>query len=210
MKCKKCNNTLLPKDRFCPNCGNNAVETTEKARHFPKKAIVILSSCLLLILLSVALYQIGLNAASPKKTVAAFKEAVRENDTEAISSLLQSSLNDWEFKKEDASLLLQYFKEHPNDKDMLFNRLDQKAEELEVKNSRAMFEEKHYAAISLQKKGKKWLLFPNYALLVTPAYIRVAVDKNDAKIFIGETVVEEKTKKTATNHMDHIQLVNMK
>ncbi|MEK3887604.1 TcaA second domain-containing protein [Bacillus sp. FSL K6-3431] len=196
MNCTKCKTSLNPNAVFCQNCGVAVEAPPAKKRAKPpflKKLVIILSACVTVILLGIVLYQIGLNAYSPEKTVATFREAINKNDVDTITSLLKSNSSTWDFKEDDADLLLTYFKDHPNDKDKLFNNLNHQAEQYKENSKYIELGEKHFANISLQRAGKKWLFFHNYSLLITPANISVAVDQDDAKIFIGEMEVEANT-----------------
>lgn len=152
----------------------------------------LLGSCLLIVVLCIVLYQIGLSASSPDKTVAAFKEAVKAKNESKIVSLLNSSTDNWKFKKADASELLSYLEDHPDMKDDLFTKLDRQAESF-TDDSIYMNNDETFASIHLKEDGKKWLFFHNYSLDVIPAYINITVNKDSAKIFVDNTEVETNT-----------------
>ncbi|WP_102272022.1 zinc ribbon domain-containing protein [Cytobacillus massiliigabonensis] len=196
MICKNCKTPLRAGAGFCSECGAQAEENNRQPliRPFSKKLLILIGTVILLIAAAAVLYIIGNNSSSPVKLVNEFKQAVNKKDAEKITSLLHSSVSDWTFQKSDAELLLAYFSEQTDDKNELFKRLDKEAAEYEENQEIYRFDDEPFAAIALKQEGKKWLFFHKYSLQVVPVYLRVKVNKDDAKIFINGKKIEDQTK----------------
>ncbi len=80
----------------------------------------------------------------------------------------------------------------------MFDRLDEQVEILQNRGDdadryAAQTNETPYATIMLKQEGRKWLLFPDYKLKVTPAYLNVTVNQDNAKLFLNDEEINSQT-----------------
>ncbi|WP_280772009.1 zinc ribbon domain-containing protein [Salipaludibacillus daqingensis] len=191
MKCKKCGAELPQNGEFCPECGTKAYEKQEhKKPLFTKLRITALSLSAIVIVALVVLYQVLANGVTPEQVVDDFQQAVSDSDAEALNSLIVSQVEDWSVDENDTEALLTYLEENQSDREYLFHSLDQ---HVELHNSgeedtnaaveRAL--EAPYASLALKQTGKRWLIFDEYSVVMTPSYLSVTTNEDNVQLLIN-------------------------
>ncbi|MEK3797385.1 zinc-ribbon domain-containing protein [Peribacillus sp. FSL H8-0477] len=196
MNCPNCGQTTEKHAEFCPACGYKLSNQRRKGRlPLRKNGIIIISISLFLILAAVIAYQTGKSASSPSKVVDSFHKALDAEDSTTVTKLLVSDVDGWKVKNKDSQKLLDYYKENSSDKDQLIRQLNEQAESAEAGRNTTIYRDEDYAVFSLKQDGKKWLLFDQYVITVTPVYLKVKVDQDNARILVdGKELTAKSTK----------------
>jgi uncharacterized membrane protein YvbJ len=149
-----------------------------------KKGVFIGSTILVLLVAGVVLYLVGNNMNAPEKKIAAFTDAVENNEVDALQGLLTSSDETFEINSENTAELLTYLNANPGLLQELEEKFTTQAEENETGNEA-------YASINLVTDGKNMLFFDDYQFEVTPGYIHPMANGEAIEFFINEEPAED-------------------
>ncbi|MGD6818081.1 zinc ribbon domain-containing protein [Metabacillus sp. 113a] len=201
--CKNCGNKMTSETEYCTNCGQSLQETISKQpapqraprQPMSKKTKVMAISIAAAAILFFGVYKLLDSMYSPVKTAEQFIQAIEKKDAKQIAEMIQHG--NAQLKTADAaqaSLWLSYLDNNPDLKDGLINSLTESAQTLESgsleNGGTAGFEE---SQIHLIPKGKKWMIFDEYAVYAQPVYIEVQVNEDDTLVQI-----DGKNEKTAS------------
>jgi len=192
MTCKKCGAELPQKGEFCSECGAKADGKQENKKPlFTRFRMTLLSLSAIGIVALVVLYQVAASAVTPEQVVNDFKQAVSDHDVEALTSLVVSEVEEWSVDDQDSEALLLYLNENQNDRDYLFTSLDQHAElhNSDESDPNAAVErviEAPNGSLALKQTGKRWMIFDDYSIVMTPIYLSVTTNEDNAKLFIND------------------------
>lgn len=135
------------------------------------------------ILLSTVFYFVGNNKFSADQQIAAFKEAVENNQVEDLQRLLITDAEEFVITEDNTAALITYLNDQKDKLDELLSKFQTQADDPE-KN-------KIYASIDLIADGKAWLFFNDYRFAVTPAYIHPMANNDMTEYQINETIAED-------------------
>lgn len=201
MKCRHCDHKVGRQKKFCPECGNNLLEEQKeikKKKPLRKKFIFLLSIGILIIVSAVVFYSIGKNKFTPENKLAAFQEAVKNNDVNELVELITPYKNSFEITTDNTAILLDYLNNNPQKYDQLIENLNQQLKSIESsKENTTINDDDTYATIRLTKKGKEWLLFDGYELAVIPAYIELSANQENIDFFVDNKKIATSSKEGA-------------
>lgn len=186
--CKKCGHELRENAKVCTNCGtpvdsnnNGDPKTKSTANQASKKPIDpkirkrnkligIIGGVILAVI--IALYLLGGNLSSPERTVDKIAEAVENNDASKLKSAIDTDISD-----DEANAYFEFINEKYDKKEFL-KELDQLNQGLKQFYS-GKISNGNLELLSVNKEGKKWLLFDNYKFVI-PKY-QVKVSENNSE-----------------------------
>ncbi|MBM0066630.1 TcaA 3rd/4th domain-containing protein [Alkalicoccobacillus gibsonii] len=125
-----------------------------------------------------------------------FENALNNEDAEALTTVLTSAYEDWDYETVDAEALFLYFQEDPSEKDALLNRLDEEMSMYEEDGEDAAsvihpaYQENNYGNITLTYEEGGMFSGGSYELLVTPAYISMHVENEELVFYLNEEEVK--------------------
>lgn len=128
--------------------------------------------------------------------LADFENALNNEDAEALTTVLTSPYEDWDYQTADAEALFLYFQEDPSEKDALLNRLDEEMSMYEEDGEDAArvihpaYQENNYGNITLTYEEGGMFSGGSYELLVTPAYISMHVENEELVFYLNEEEVK--------------------
>ncbi|ASK62841.1 hypothetical protein CFK37_12130 [Virgibacillus phasianinus] len=194
MKCKQCRNTIKGQKKFCPECGNNLSQQNETKIKKPlrKKLITFLTLGLIIIIAAVAFYSIGKNKFTPENKIAAFEEAVKNNNVNELMDLISPYNNSFEVTTDSTAILLDYLKSNPQKYNQIIENLNQQLKAMETSSEGKYI---NYATLKLTKKGKEWLFFDNYKLTVIPAFIELSANQENIDFYIDNKKIATSSEK---------------
>src|SRR5699024_9805317 len=152
----------------------------------PKKKMskmtkIAISSVAVLVVIVGAGYFVGNSIFSADKAIEKFEEAIDDGDSKAVSKLLNSK--DKDLKIDDSSVegFIDYYNDNPDELEDVVDHLTEQGE----KDGKS---DDGYA-INLKKDGKKFLVFDNYMMQVSPVYFDVYTNYADTEITLDDDVV---------------------
>lgn len=178
--CPKCGTQVREGQIFCSKCGYNlntrqvdvsqnecpiVYNNLQNNRPAMDKnlKIGIISICAVAAVF-IALFLLGSSLTKPSRVVSDFQKAVSSGNAKELSKILYCSDKRVSIDEKTVNPLLVYFKDNPS----YINRLVQN-----LNNSSA--DSKSLGSVFiLQNVGKKFLFFPDYRVVVKPAYIDVS------------------------------------
>lgn len=210
--CKKCGHEIKESNKFCEKCGT-PVETTQpnvekiqekyevKKEEKPKKVVdektrkkrlILGILALIIIILGFTGYKVGESLTSPDKVVEQFISAISNKDTETIVKMLKSTDRRMEITKENIKPFMDYLDENPSYYDKLSNSLlEQSNKKVIPAYSQDENRNKDKNIISLKKKGKKYLIYDNYEIVMQPYFLKIGTNNGNTKIFINDEEVDK-------------------
>lgn len=142
-------------------------------------------------------YVTQMNASSNgEELLTDFENALNNEDAEALTTVLTSAYEDWDYQTVDAEALFLYFQEDPSEKDALLNRLDEEMSMYEEDGEDAAsvihpaYQENNYGNITLTYEEGGMFSGGSYELLVTPAYISMHVENEELVFYLNEEEVK--------------------
>ncbi|MCM2677136.1 TcaA 3rd/4th domain-containing protein [Alkalicoccobacillus plakortidis] len=139
--------------------------------------------------------QIG-GSSNGEELLTTFEEALNNGDAEALSSVLTSAYEDWQYQTEDAEALFLFFEDEPTEKDALLNRLNEEMEMYEEDGEDAAqvihpaYQEDNFGNITLTYEDGGMFSGAEYELVVTPAYISMHVENENLQFFLNDEEVK--------------------
>lgn len=211
--CKECGHQMKENATFCPNCGtkttqaangrdqnqileNEQTETLHKTKSSPKRqpsrrpvskqTKIIVSAAAAFIILLIGSYFVGDSIYSKANTADAFQDAVKEQDTDRLGTLLYSDDSNLEIDEAKLESFIDYLEEYPSYQSDLVQSISQQAKADDSNESNSANEDSHF---QISKNGKKWLVFDNYQIEVTPVYFTLATDYEDTELYMNDEKV---------------------
>ncbi|KMK78241.1 zinc ribbon domain-containing protein [Alkalihalobacillus pseudalcaliphilus] len=199
MICQKCQTPLKEGAQFCPECGEKVENPKahaseekgqkEKKPFWTTKMITLVTICVLILATATTFYIIGSTSIDPEQTVTDFKNAVLNEDVDLVTQLLDPTVADWTFSNADAQALINYLNAHENDRDYVFDALETQASAYADGNRNAAVSASilndGQGSIGMSQEGKKWLLFDDYRIKITPLYLNITVNEDEAQLTIN-------------------------
>ena len=104
MKCPNCGHNLSGVKKFCPECGSNVSE--QKAPRNKKIFLVIGAIVGVLFIAVISLYVVGNKSFGTEQSISAFEDAVANEDTAKLKSLLVPAVESFELTDENTSAFI--------------------------------------------------------------------------------------------------------
>lgn len=196
MKCPNCSHELSGKKKFCPECGANVSE--QKAPRNKKMFLFIGAIIGVFLIVAISLYVVGNKSFGTEQSISAFEEAVANEDTAKLKSLLVPAVESFEITEENTSAFINYLHSNPDSLDELTSRFHSQAEFINQTdgNNGTAYMDDVYATLNLIQDGKAWLLFDEYKFEVIPAMITLGAENENITLSINEEEVATTTEET--------------
>jgi uncharacterized membrane protein YvbJ len=189
--------------RFCSECGTPISSTIEKkvpqqeATSHPqtnaqpvqpkknwskKQKIMALSAIVTIFLLAIG-YQAGAALTDKDRMITTFGEAVLDNDSELVQSMLHTEDSRLEISEERVENLLSYINNNPSYYSYMMETLQDQSQafdsDTELTNS------SYNGIFYLKNTGKTAFIFDHYTINVVPFYIELTTNYEDAIIYLN-------------------------
>ncbi|MDO6448223.1 hypothetical protein [Oceanobacillus profundus] len=196
MKCPNCGHNLSGVKKFCPECGSNVSE--QKAPRNKKIFLVIGAIVGVLFIAVISLYVVGNKSFGTEQSISAFEDAVANEDTAKLKSLLVPAVESFEITDENTSAFINYLNSNPESLDELISKFHSQAEFINQTdgNNGTAYMDDVYATLNLIHDGKAWALFDDYKFEVIPAMITLAAENENITLSINEEEVATTTEET--------------
>ncbi|WP_188453564.1 zinc ribbon domain-containing protein [Virgibacillus oceani] len=199
MECKNCGYQTNDDKKFCPECGNQLTKSSNDPtikKPLSKKVILIASIAAILSLSCIVFYFIGKGKFQPENKLQNFEQAIEDKNTDKLQKLLSPVNDSFDITKENTANFIKYLNSNPQKYDALLSRLTQQAESMSNSGENEMaYLNDTYATLNMIKEGKKWLLFDDYQIIVTPMYLDLYMDTKDVELYVDGNKVGTSTGK---------------
>lgn len=154
------------------------VNTKPKGKNKNK---LYLSLIAIIAVLGIALYMVGDSLTSEDKIIDNFQKAVEDGDVKELKSLLQSDDSKMKITDEGIEGFIALYESSPSELKDLVKHLRR-----EAKGRGSSYQ---MYPVSIKKDGKKWLVYDNYKLTVSPVYFNIDVNYEGTTIYVGDEEV---------------------
>lgn len=197
--CKNCGSKLPLNGAFCSNCGEKTTprnlikepvvtETREKVKQSaPKKSKVgIIVAAVIIALAAGGHYYLSAQS-KPEKVVAAFNEAIQNEDIKALTSMMNKGQDKREVTEKEAELFLEYL---TNEADLssVNKELQKQAIQIENVNKLEPIEDENgNQLVSMKKLSEKKLFFyDQYRLDFYPIELMVSTNLEGVQLLLND------------------------
>ncbi|USB33054.1 hypothetical protein [Paenibacillus sp. YPG26] len=202
--CKECGSTLQENAAFCKECGTRAGELREDSasaqlqrstmpaseptpsKPMTKRTKWTLISAAALIIVLIAGYKTGEYLLSKERLVSRLELALQAKDGKKAASLLTSNDKQLVINETSVKSLMAYLAKHPDEQSRLIQELKAQAKQPDEAYSSG--------AISLEKEGRKLLIYNNYELNVNPVYLKLGTNYKDVSLLVDSKEVAKSDK----------------
>lgn len=224
--CIHCGEKMEEDATFCTNCGNPAegepqseqtkqsapketasASTTKatvnqsRSENQPKppknkrKRILPTIIAIIIFLCIASYFIINTYVLSPETVANQFMDGVEEKDTSKVQDLINDARPSFNASKEEVDVFLEYL----NDEPQVLSEVSAQLNTAIDNPTEAAGQLNDESLVTIQKSGKKWLLFDHYAIEVVPMYLEVNLPEDieeDMKLFINDKEEPIKNKNT--------------
>ncbi|MFC0526013.1 hypothetical protein ACFFGV_20775 [Pontibacillus salicampi] len=135
------------------------------------------------------------SASAAQSQVDQLEDAIRNEDSQKLVDLVDSSADNWDFTKKEADRLITFFQENPRKLDSLLSVLSERATKLEAADTEVSPVPGYsYGFFNLQEDGNKYVFFKDYQLLISPALLVVKAATGDSTITIDDEEIKPSEK----------------
>lgn len=159
----------------------------ESKKKKPLRKIIVIASIALVIVVSFfVFYFIGQDKFAPENKVMAFEDAVKNGDAKELRSLLSPYKDTFKITDENTAELLAYLEKNPDAFEALIEKLNSQVEFMKSSSGSngSKYLDDVYGTINITQKGKQWVLFNDYQLVVVPAYIEINANNENVDLLI--------------------------
>jgi uncharacterized membrane protein YvbJ len=194
--CTSCGQKMENNSSFCKACGakNETKETTRAGASsasipslssLSKKTKILIGSALLVLILCVSLYKVGEAYTDKTKLMANFEEQLDKGDTEELLSLLSAKEDSGKITKKNVEALVGFLKEYPDAKETLAAQLKDNAKAYDATAVTASADTgETQQLVTLEKRGKKFLIYDNYELVLQPFPMTIYTNYDDLTFYV--------------------------
>jgi membrane-associated protein TcaA len=165
----------------------NNTQTIKNKSGISKKAKLSIVAIIAIIVIFIGLYIVGSLLAKPANVVQKFQSAVSSNNAKELANTLYSTDSRLKIDEKNVAPLLTYFKENPSYLNTVVKNLNQEA--LTVNQSKDLSGTTSNGALNLECISKKFLFFPDYKIVIKPAFIEVNTGIKDVTISLDGTEI---------------------
>ena len=165
---------------YCTKCGSKLDESGKCPKCNNKKLKIIIPIITVIIVLVGIYIPLNKHFSNPELAITKFNEAIGSKNEGELQSILASDDSRITIDKDNTKVLLDYFQSNPSYVDNVKNILKSDANSIENGASA-----KNSAVFSLKEVGHKFLIFPEYKIVVKPSYIEVKTNIKDANIKVN-------------------------
>lgn len=193
--CTSCGKKIEGSLSHCNNCGanlNGMESPPKKGTDLPSlsslslKTKLIIGSVLLLLILCVSIYKVGESITDKSNLLADFEEQLAKGDVEELVGILDSRKDSEKITKKNVQALLTYLKENPNQKESLLEHLREQAKTSDVRKDKATDGPgPQDQLVTLERRGKKFLIYNNYDFILEPAPMTVFTNYDDLRYYVN-------------------------
>ncbi|WP_054950902.1 TcaA 3rd/4th domain-containing protein [Numidum massiliense] len=159
---------------------------TQPKKPMNKAIIWIAASVIVLIGVGFGLFKYGETLAAPANVVDEFEAAVKSKDAKALVGILESGDEKLKLSEKSLANFIKFLQKDKDAFDELLEHLQRQANHFDPKKDDFPAEEENeHASINLKKSGKKWGVYDDYQLIVTPASLNVSSNLDNSDIFVN-------------------------
>ncbi|AAK81169.1 putative membrane protein YvbJ [Clostridium acetobutylicum] len=209
--CTKCGHKLEDEYKVCPKCGSSVTDKKSQAsalnkikaeeskvetispvrKSISKKMIIAIASVAVVVIFVGVFIYFGKTQSNPSKVVKNFEEAVAKKDKAKIEKLVEYSNNNAKMDDASANILIKYFNSNKSYSDSVLSELNDEADTINA-DSPSLTSNSY--AFRMEREGNKYLFFPNYKIIVKPAYVTVKTKFKGTNIYLNNEKIGTVTK----------------
>ncbi|MEN1967374.1 hypothetical protein WMZ97_04765 [Lentibacillus sp. N15] len=166
--------------------------TAQPMKKMSKKSKIFIGIGALVVVLLIVAYQVGASMTSKDKMVEKFEDAVTKKDAATVAELLQSDSKKIKINKDSVAGFIDYYSENPSEFDYIVEHLKDQVKEYDKNADKAKAnseENKDMYALNLTEDGKKFAIYKNYTIQVSPVYFKVSTNFKDTDILLNDKVI---------------------
>ncbi|AAK81170.1 putative membrane protein YvbJ [Clostridium acetobutylicum] len=162
----------------------------QRKLNFSKKSKLVITGLIIGLILIILHSLFSKMQSNPATAVESLKTAISRDDRSEVKNLIKSSNKSQHINEDDIEILIQYLKNHHDYSKGLFKELSSQADKL-ASDSDAHLSSKYF--MNLKPAEKKYGIFPDYKILVKPAYITIKSKVKGTNIYINNKQVGTST-----------------
>jgi uncharacterized membrane protein YvbJ len=201
--CTSCGQKIENNSPFCNGCGakidSKESTGTEKSPSMPslsslsKKTKILIGSALLVLILCVSLYKVGEAYTDKAKLMENFEEQLEKGNADELLPLLSAKEESEKITKKNVEALVGFLKDNPDTKQTLIAQLKNNAKSDDTMAVTASADTGGpQQLVTLEKRGKKFLIYDNYDLVLQPFPMTIYTNYDDLKFYVdGKEVKPE-------------------
>ncbi|MGV8983992.1 zinc ribbon domain-containing protein [Clostridium sp.] len=170
---------------------DNLATTTSDEGHIinpksSKKSKIIMAIFSIIIIAVITIIKVGNSLSDPNRLVTRFEKDVASNNVSDLASIMYSTDARLKVDSKSISPLLTYFKNNPS----YFNEITQNLKDdiLNLKNINNPSKEQ-VNILTLANGGKRFFIFPHYAINIKPSFVNIATTVKDVTFSINNTQI---------------------
>ncbi|MEG9295994.1 hypothetical protein V6B33_06015 [Mangrovibacillus sp. Mu-81] len=193
--CTSCGQKIDKNSPFCNGCGAKIEKkgTVQAKSSSPlpsfaslsKKTKIIIGSVLLVLILCISLYKIGEAYTDKANLLENFEKQLEKGNTEELVRLLDSKKDSQKITKKNVQAMVDFLKENPGSEETLLAQLKENVKAdgvLTVEASAA--NDYPDQLVTLEKRGKKFLIYDNYDLVLQPFPMNIYTNYHDLRFYV--------------------------
>lgn len=198
--CKECGSQLSEQSNFCRECGGRVqdpiVAVSPGAEPAPPSGAPVrmsgrskiwLLSVIVFIILCTAAYKMGEHFTSKERLIGKLETALNHKDMKKAASLLVSADPKLDVNEKTLAALGDYLESEPDERKRLIQDLNGQAEALD--RSKDGNADVYRGWVHLEKKGKTFLVYDHYRLVLEPVFITLETNYVNAELYVGNQLV---------------------
>jgi uncharacterized membrane protein YvbJ len=193
--CTSCGQKMDKNSPFCNGCGakieSKGTTMTRSSAAMPslaslsKKTKIIIGSAILVLILCISLYKAGEAYTDKAALLENFEEQLEKRNVDELVHLLDSKKDSQKITKKNVQAMVDFLKENPGTEETLIAKLNENVKSdggLSVKASADTGYPEQL--ITLEKRGKKFLIYDNYDLVLQPFPMNIYTNYNDLRFYV--------------------------
>ncbi|WP_106496592.1 zinc ribbon domain-containing protein [Lentibacillus sp. Marseille-P4043] len=182
-----------PKQPKQPVQGGLAVSkktgNSQPVKKLSKQAKISMAIAGALIVLLFIAYQVGASMTSKEKVIEKFEDAITQKDAGTVAGLLEAD-GKITINKESVQGFIDYYGENPSEFAYMMDHLQDQVKQYDKNSDLAKANDDGYDyAVNLIEDGKKFLVYDNYSIQVSPVYFEVYTNYKDTDILLNDEVI---------------------
>ncbi|GGB37065.1 zinc-ribbon domain-containing protein [Virgibacillus dakarensis] len=155
-----------------------------------KKSKILMAVAGAVIVLLIVTYQVGASMTSKEKMVEKFEEAITKKDAETVADLLKADSKKIKINKKSVEGFINYYSENPSEFAYTMDHLKGQVKQFDKNSKLAKASDDGYTyALNLVEDGKKFLIYDNYSIQVSPVYFEVSTNYKHTDIMLNGEVI---------------------
>lgn len=153
----------------------NTAQPKPKGKNRNKLYISLIA---IIAVLGIGLYMVGDSLTSEDNIIDNFQKAVEDGDVKELKSLVESGDSKMKITDEGIEGFIALYEAKPSELKDLVRNLRR-----EAKGQDTLYP---IHPVNIEKDGKKWLIYDNYKLVISPVYFNVQTNYEGTTIYVGD------------------------